>query len=367
MDQDTVFMRQALAQAQAAQIAGEVPVGAVLVRNGEVVAVGRNAPIAQHDATAHAEIVALRAAAQALGNYRLDDCTLYVTLEPCPMCAGAILHSRLKRVVYGATDPKTGAAGSVLDLFALTQLNHQTLVQGGLLADECATVLQTFFRERRLAQVRRAQPLRDDALRTPESAWPPQVDAGSHYVCDPEYTRGWRMHYREAGNPGATHTVLCLHDLPGSSASLQDLMGGLEAQGLRVLAPDLIGFGRSDKPKKAAAHTVSMHLDSLRGLLQELQPRGLVLLGVGHGADMASALARQLGYSLHIFRVPAPAATPLDMRAYPNRGFQAALLAVPGLLQALAHSHDKAPLPVTQLAGTASAMAEQLAWQLRGG
>jgi tRNA(Arg) A34 adenosine deaminase TadA len=127
---DEVFMRQALAEARQAAAAGEVPVGAVVVRRGEVIATGRNAPVDGHDPTAHAEIVALRAAAQALGNYRLDDCELFVTLEPCAMCSGAMLHARLKRVVFGAADPKTGAAGSVLNLFGEPRLNHQTTLAG---------------------------------------------------------------------------------------------------------------------------------------------------------------------------------------------------------------------------------------------
>src|SRR5690606_18022440 len=135
--------------ARAAAAAGEVPVGAVLVKDGEIIARGRNAPIAQHDPSAHAEMAALRAGAQRLGNYRLDGCTLYVTLEPCAMCSGAMLHARLDRVVYGAPDPKTGAAGSVLDLFASPQLNHQTVVQGGVLAEPAAALLRDFFKPRR--------------------------------------------------------------------------------------------------------------------------------------------------------------------------------------------------------------------------
>lgn len=146
---DEQAMRLALAQAGLAGDAGEVPVGAVVLRNGVVIASGHNAPIAGHDPSAHAEMQALRAAARVLGNYRLPECELFVTLEPCAMCAGAMLHARLKRVVFGAADPKTGAAGSVIDLFAQTQLNHQTQVQGGILAQECATVLQAFFKLRR--------------------------------------------------------------------------------------------------------------------------------------------------------------------------------------------------------------------------
>ena len=146
---DTEAMQLALAQAGLAAAAGEVPVGAVVLREGQLVAVGRNAPIQNRDPSAHAEINALRAAAQAIGNYRLIDCELYVTLEPCAMCAGAMLHARLKRVVFGAADPKTGAAGSVLDLFADSRLNHQTQVQGGLLADLCSSLLQDFFKQKR--------------------------------------------------------------------------------------------------------------------------------------------------------------------------------------------------------------------------
>ena len=146
---DEIFMRLALAQAQAAFAAGEVPVGAVVVRRGEVISTGRNAPIDGHDPTAHAELNALRAAARVLGNYRLNECELYVTLEPCAMCSGAMLNARLKRVVFGALNTKTGAAGSVINLFAEARLNHQTALQGGVLADESAALLQTFFKQRR--------------------------------------------------------------------------------------------------------------------------------------------------------------------------------------------------------------------------
>ncbi len=149
---DSYFMQQALAQASLAGLAGEVPVGAVIVKDGEVIATGHNAPISDHDPTAHAEIKALRAAAKLLGNYRLVDCELFVTLEPCTMCVGAMLHARLKRVVFGAYDAKTGAAGSQTNVFENLNLNHQTAVQGGVLADECTKLLQDFFKERRLAQ-----------------------------------------------------------------------------------------------------------------------------------------------------------------------------------------------------------------------
>ena len=145
------FMQLALQQARQAWTLGEVPVGAVVVKDGEVVAVGFNQPIGRHDPTAHAEIVALRAAAEKLGNYRLPGCELYVTLEPCIMCAGAMMHARLARVVYAAPDPKTGAAGSVLNLFEQDKLNHHTAVEGGMLADEASAMLRAFFAERRNA------------------------------------------------------------------------------------------------------------------------------------------------------------------------------------------------------------------------
>lgn len=146
---DEDFMRIALTAARQAGEQGEVPVGAVLVREGEIIATGFNQPIAGHDPTAHAEIAALRAGAQKLENYRMPGCALYVTLEPCAMCAGAMMHARLARVVYGAADPKTGACGSVVNLFAEDQLNHHTSVTGGVLATECSTLLSEFFAARR--------------------------------------------------------------------------------------------------------------------------------------------------------------------------------------------------------------------------
>ena len=147
--QDLEFMKMALAQAQLARSIGEVPVGAVMVANQEVVAVGHNQPITQNDPSGHAEMVALRRAGDALKNYRLPQTTLYVTLEPCMMCSGAIMHARVSRVVYGAKDPKTGCVHSVLQLFDHAQLNHHTMVEGGVLEDECAQVLKDFFKERR--------------------------------------------------------------------------------------------------------------------------------------------------------------------------------------------------------------------------
>ncbi len=146
---DRQFMQQALEQAKLAALAGEVPVGAVLVRDGQVISRAFNQPISNHDPSAHAEMLALRQAALSDENYRLPGATLYVTLEPCTMCAGAILHARLDRIVYGASDPKTGAAGSVLDVFSSEQINHQTSVEGGVMGEECGQLLRDFFKERR--------------------------------------------------------------------------------------------------------------------------------------------------------------------------------------------------------------------------
>jgi tRNA(adenine34) deaminase len=155
--QDEAAMRLALDQAQNAWLAGEVPVGAVILRQGQVIATGYNRPITTHDPTAHAEIVALRHAATLLGNYRLPECELYVTLEPCAMCAMALMHARFQRIVFAANDPKTGAAGSVVDLFAQPLLNHHTRIQGGVLSDAAAQLLRDFFAERRAqARERRA-------------------------------------------------------------------------------------------------------------------------------------------------------------------------------------------------------------------
>lgn len=149
MDADEQFMREALALARAAGDAGEVPVGAVVVRNGAVVGRGHNRPIGRCDPTAHAEIEALRDAAAKIGNYRLPDCDLYVTIEPCPMCAGAAFHARIRRLVFGAADPKAGACGSVVDLAAERRLNHHAEVAGGVLEAECGRLVSEFFKQKR--------------------------------------------------------------------------------------------------------------------------------------------------------------------------------------------------------------------------
>lgn len=178
---DLAFMRLALDQAHNAWLLGEVPVGAVIVREGKVIATGFNRPIGDSDPTAHAEIIALRQAASLLDNYRLPGCTLYVTLEPCAMCAMAMMHARLDRVVFGARDPKTGAAGSVLDLFSETRLNHHCAVLGNVDAQACSRLLQDFFRERR-RQTRPEEPVRAD----PDAGANPATGIEVKHLDEPE-------------------------------------------------------------------------------------------------------------------------------------------------------------------------------------
>lgn len=277
---DMDCMREALAQAQGALAAGEVPVGAVIVRDGVVIGRGHNHPVGAHDPTAHAEIQALRAAAAHLGNYRLDGCELFVTLEPCAMCSGAMLHARLKRVVYGAADPKTGAAGSVLDLFADSRLNHQTQLQGGVLADECGALLSDFFRQRRQDTRTNAQPLRQDALRTPESRFAdlPGYPWEPHWLDDLQSLAGLRMHYLDEGPRAAPLTWLCLHGNPSWSYLYRRMIPVFLGAGGRVVAPDLVGFGKSDKPKRDSAHSFTWHRQVLLEFVERLDLRNVVLV-----------------------------------------------------------------------------------------
>jgi len=279
---DADYMQLALAQARQAAEAGEVPVGAVLVRHGQVIATGCNNPISGHDPTAHAEMQVLRSAAQAGGNYRLDECELFVTLEPCAMCAGAMLHARLKRVVFGAPDPKTGAAGSVIDLFANPQLNHQTRVAGGVLAGECGALLQDFFQQRRSDQRQETKlnhPLRDDAVRTPDSAFAdlPGYPWAPRYLSDLPSLAGLRMHYLDEGAHEGL-TWLCLHGNPAWSYLYRKMIPVFLAAGHRVVAPDLIGFGKSDKPKKDSFHSFSGHRQNLLEFVERLGLKNIVLV-----------------------------------------------------------------------------------------
>ena len=273
-------MALALDQARLAGAAGEVPVGALVVKNGQLIAHGRNAPVASHDPTAHAEIVALRAAAALLGNYRLDGCELFVTLEPCAMCAGAMLHARLARVVFGAADPKTGAAGSVLNLFDQRQLNHRTRLQGGVMAPECAAVLQQFFADKREETRMHSSPVRNDALRTPDERFAdlPGYPWQPNYLSDLPALAGLRLHYLDEGPRDAPLTWLCLHGNPAWSYLYRKMIPVWLAAGQRVVAPDMIGFGKSDKPKKDAAHSFSWHRQTLLELVERLDLKQVVLV-----------------------------------------------------------------------------------------
>jgi tRNA(adenine34) deaminase len=226
--------------------------------------------VTSSDPTAHAEVNAMRAAAKALGNYRLDDCTLYVTLEPCAMCSGALLHARFKRVVFGANEPKTGAVTSVVQLLDNPQLNHQTQWQGGVLANECASVLQGFFEQRRLSQQQNKTPLREDALRPSENIW-------SAHALPKEWSRfesqwpslnGLRLHWFDNRLPDAFNTpvTIYLHGLNNWSASY---LAHLKTTS-NAVALDLPGFGLSDKPKKEAFHTLAWHVQVLNDFLNHI-------------------------------------------------------------------------------------------------
>ena len=287
-------MRLALEQAELAALDGEVPVGAVVVKAGQVIGVGRNAPVGDHDPTSHAEVKALRNAAKALGNYRLDGCTLYVTLEPCAMCSGAMLHARLDRVVFGASDVKTGAAGGVLNLFTQSALNHRTQVTGGVLAGEGAALLQAFFKPKRA----NAQPLRQDALRTPAKRFESLKDYPwqPNYVDDLASLNGLRLHYLDEGGlgtgEGGQHqpTYLCLHGEQTWSYLYRHMIPVFLAKGARVVAPDLMGFGKSDKPKKESAHTFAWHRQVLLDLVERLNLSNVVLVVQGWGGTLGLTL-----------------------------------------------------------------------------
>jgi tRNA(adenine34) deaminase len=287
-------MTQALAEARKAAVAGEVPVGAVVVKDGQIIARAHNHPLTEHDPCGHAEIVALRAAGRSLGNYRLDGCIVYVTLEPCAMCAGALINARVSQVVFGAAEPKTGAAGSVIDLFANAQLNAHTAVQGGVMAQASADLLACFFKQQRhhhreVTRMTQSH-LRTDALRTddtrfadlPGYPWPP------HYVSDLPSLDGLRMHYLDVPGQGASPaassgttsaiTYLCLHGNPTWSYLYRKMIPIFTAHGHRVVAPDLIGFGKSDKPKKDSAHQFDWHRQTLLELIERLDLQRIVLV-----------------------------------------------------------------------------------------
>jgi tRNA(adenine34) deaminase len=337
---DAQWMQAALAQAQAAGAAGEVPVGAVVLCSGQLIAAGRNAPIDQLDPSAHAEMVALRAAAVALGNYRLDDCELFVTLEPCAMCAGAMLHARLKRVVFGAFDPKTGAAGSVVNLFANPQLNHQTAVVGGVLASESSAVLQDFFRQQRQQRALVASPIREDALRTRPGRFDGvrPMPGQTNFVSDLPTLEGLRLHYAEAGPSDASSVSVCLHGPDSWSQIWCEFMHERADLGELVLAIDLIGFGKSDKLKRASAYSSAWHLQVLVELLARLNLSRVVLLEPAGDTLPGNTGNETLGQALlsllpaRVLRRESVSVVPLNASdasaPYPDQGHRAALRAL---------------------------------------
>ncbi len=360
LDVDEHHMVQALAQAFEAADAGEVPVGAVVIdAQGRVIGRGRNAPVLQHDPTAHAEIAALRQAAAAVGNYRLDRCTLYVTLEPCAMCSGAMLHARLARVVFGAADPRTGAAGSVIDLFAESRLNHQTEVSGGVLPEKCAELLQGFFRERRTRQRdlrlndRAHAPVPQWALRTPDVVLP-QQEARAYWT-DLPALEGLRLYAREispgarrdrsihmleaaaavekiraeqggseSGNPRPLPAWLCLHGAHSWSWRFEAFAQALAGAGERALLIDLPGFGHSDKPKREDFHTLERHVAVLNQWLDQLGIDEVVVVAAEDDMLAPQLIAKALGSRARaIAHFPTPLEPPRDEQPYPDSGHRA--------------------------------------------
>ncbi len=334
---DAHWMGLALRQAQLAAEAQEVPIGAVVVHQGQVVAQAHNAPIAGRDPTAHAEVLALRQAAQHLDNYRLAECTLYVTVEPCLMCAGAIAQARIGRLVYGCEEPRTGAIQSVVRSFELPGLNPHTQVLAGVGAEPSRALLQAFFRERRQAHREAPHaPLPDFALRTPESAFEglPDFPWIPHYRQDLPSLQGLRLAHLDEGPESAPITWLLLHSSPSWSYAWRQVIPVLLAAGHRVVAPDLIGFGRSDKPKKPQWHQFQTHCNILLEWVQALDLQRVVL-GVQDGAE-------RLGQTL-LLASPAryrglwdTTLTPLEAQAndapFPDDGHRAATRAFPSLV-----------------------------------
>lgn len=288
------FIQAAIAQAEAAARAGEVPVGAVVVKDGRIIATGHNAPISTHDPTAHAEIVALRAAGKALQNYRLDDCDLYVTLTPCPMCSGAIQHARIRRVVV---------------------------------VEEYLAELQQFFQTKRQLQTQTRQPLREDALRTPDKCFAPFA-AECPWTSRYHYVEGLRMHYWDEsnacdGNP-VQKVLLAVHGRMGWGYQFRAVIAPLVQAGWRVVVPDLIGFGRSDKPKKHTINPLTLLHEWAKALHLSPQHTTLWVQDWDIPADLAAPLAAtvvRLEDMPHRHAVPPQ--TPAYQAPFPDKGHRA--------------------------------------------
>jgi tRNA(adenine34) deaminase len=316
VDSEHAKMGVALEQARLAQAVGEVPVGAAVFLGERLIAKAHNLPVSSHNPCAHAEILALQEAGRQLGNYRLEGCTLFVTLEPCVMCAGAILNSRIKRLVFGATDERAGAAGSVINVFDNPSLNSHTQVQSGFMADDCAKPLVDFFKLRRVqSKVVREQTqqyLREDALR-PEmlelkrlmSHW---QEAGlvSVYVNDLSSHPGLRLHHWDmqaqktcAPLPTAPDheqkTWLCLHGLGSSGAFFAPWAIERARLGERVLMPDLMGFGLSDHLRNAARFDLHAQVLLLEEWFDRMNLKRVHLMSHDWSAQLALSLVPRLG------------------------------------------------------------------------
>ncbi len=338
---DMGAMREALQLAAQAQAAGEVPVGAVVLKDGVVIGRGYNAPISGNDACAHAEIIAIQAACAALGNYRLTGCTMVVTLEPCVMCSGAILNARFSRLVFGAHEPKTGAAGSVINVFETAALNHQTAVTEGVLAPACRALMNGFFQGRREVIKRTTTPLREDALRTPDARFSDLVD----WPYTPCYTteipalHGLRLHYVDEEVRAVTATpidvdasdrhgqgaCLLLHGAGGWGYQWRYWIEALRARGQRVLVPDLIGFGRSDKPKRVSAHSPAFHARVMVGLVAALGLSQVRVLDASGGLGAYLSQVHADVFPRHAFiEVSRVGARTVASAPFPDDGYRAA-------------------------------------------
>lgn len=314
---DKFYMQQALDLAYVASCHNEVPVGAVIVKNGEVIAKGFNLCIQNSDPTAHAEIVAIKQAASVLKNYRLEDCELYVTLEPCCMCAGAILNSRMKRVVYAASDFKAGAAGTVIDVFQNPSLNHQTTITKGVLNEESVAVLQNFFQKKRHEQTQTSLPnkLREDFLRLPVTIYKKFIEENqlakfSHFNYQLNSLNGARLHYLDSGlanlksDQHNQKTIVILPGLMQSTHSFLDVFYYFKNIGTRVVVIDLIGMGYSDKPKKLKHDSfeamINYHFQYLNELLKVIKITSFDILAANLSAVIAQA-TKAIYSSTHIY------------------------------------------------------------------
>jgi tRNA(Arg) A34 adenosine deaminase TadA len=336
-------MALALEQASLGAKAGEVPVGAVVVHNGQLVASAHNHPIGLNDPCAHAEVLALRQAGQVLHNYRLEQCEVFVTLEPCAMCAQALLHARVKRVVFAAFEPKMGAAGSVLNLFDMPALNHHTVVQSGVLADEAAELMRVFFEQRRASARAQAMPLMPFALRTPEAAfqtlwarWPQASFWGDkgHNLTSLPSLGGLNLHYRDSGGAVNAPVWVALHSPQAWWPQWADWARD-KADHARVLLPDLVGFGQSDKPKKESWHRPEWHARVLIEWLEALDVLPVLWAVTPDQADLVQVIRQLRPDSMVSVEVLLPQ-PPVDLPTgwenvpYPDRGHRAACRAWPG-------------------------------------